>query len=254
MNLATNSIQAMSASGGTLQVSLNVARLETPHLATTGHVAPGDWIVLVIRDTGVGIAPDIIEKIFDPFFTTKEVGVGTGLGLSLVHGIVGGLGGAIDVQSVVDVGSAFTVYLPRSGDASQAAQTETPALPRGEGQRVLVVDDEEPLVQLAIRTLEELGYRPIGFTSSAAALAAFRADPEGFDALVTDERMAGMSGTALIKEVRVLRRAMPILLVSGYLGKEVVSRAINAGADEVLRKPLSPHELASSLARVRATS
>ena len=249
-NLATNGIQAMSDSGGALRVSLEALRLDAPHLATTGRVPAGDWIVLKIIDAGVGIAPGIMERIFDPFFTTKDVGVGTGLGLSLVHGIVAELGGAVDVASAVGSGSTFTVYLPRSGEAVESAEIEAPAVPRGDRQRVLVVDDEEPLVRLATRTLEELGYEPVGFTSSVAALAAFRADPDGFDALVTDERMPGMSGATLIREVRGIRRAIPIVLVSGYPGKAVVSRAFNAGADEVLRKPLSARELATSLARV----
>ena len=139
--------------------------------------------MLTVADTGAGIAPEIVDRIFDPFFTTKEVGTGTGLGLSLVHGIVTELGGAIDVASTLGTGSTFTVYLPRSGDAAEPGDEKESALPRGDGQRVLIVDDEEPLVQLATRTLEDLGYAPIGFTSSAAALAAFRADPERFDAL-----------------------------------------------------------------------
>jgi len=250
MNIATNGIQAMSGSGGTLRVSLDALRLDEPHLATTGAVPAGDWIVLKVVDSGVGIAPEILERIFDPFFTTKDVGVGTGLGLSLVHGIVAELGGAVDVASAVGAGSTFTVYLPRGGDAVAPAEIEAPTVPRGHGQRVLVVDDEEPLVRLATRTLVELGYEPVGFTSSVAALAAFRADPDRFDAVVTDERMPGISGSALIREVRGIRRAIPILLMSGYLGKGVVSRAFNAGADEVLKKPLSPRELATNLARV----
>ncbi len=168
-----------------------------------------------------------------------------------MHGIVTELGGAIDVASTPGAGSTFTVYLPRSGDAAEAHEGEaSSALPRGDGQRVLVVDDEEPLVRLATRTLEELGYAPIGFTSSSAALAAFRADPQRFDALITDERMPGMSGSALIREVRGIRSAMPVVLMSGYLGGASSRRARDAGADEVLKKPLSARDLATSLARV----
>ena len=123
-------------------------------------------------------------------------------------------------------------------------------MPQGGGQRVLFVDDEEPLVRLATETLEELGYAPVGFTSSAAALEAFRADPKKFDAVITDERMPGMSGSALIRALRGIRRSVPIVLVSGYVGGMVTNRAHNAGADEVLKKPLSARELAASLARV----
>ena len=249
MNLATNAIQAMP-SGGTLRVSLDALRVEAARAPTIGTLAPGEYLALRVADTGSGIAPEIVDRIFDPFFTTKEVGTGTGLGLSLVHGIVAEVDGAIDVASTPGAGSTFTVYLPRSGDALDSSEKQEPELPRGDGQRVLIVDDEEPLVRLATRTLEELGYAPTGFTSSAAALAAFRADPQRFDALITDERMPGMSGSALIREVRGIRDRMPIVLMSGFVGGAVALRAREAGAEEVLKKPLSARDLAASLARV----
>jgi len=249
MNLGTNAVQAMP-SGGTLSVSLDAVRFEGGRAATVGNVAVGDYVVLAVADSGTGIAPEIIDRIFDPFFTTKEVGTGTGLGLSLVHSIATELGGAIDVASTPGAGSVFTVYLPRSGDAAEADEDEAGAMPRGDGQRVLIVDDEEPLVGLVTRTLEELGYVPTGFTSSTAALAAFRADPERFDAVITDERMPGMTGSALIRELRGIRSQIPILLMSGYVGGAVASRAREGGVNEVMKKPLSARDLAASLARV----
>jgi PAS domain S-box-containing protein len=249
MNLATNAVQAMP-SGGVLRVSLETAHLAAPRRATTGELLPGGFLVLGIFDSGAGIAPEILERIFDPFFTTKEAGAGTGLGLSLVYGIVTELGGAIDVASTVGKGCAFTVYLPRAADAAEVQKSEPPQVPRGEGQRVLVVEDEEPLLTLTMRTLEELGYLPVGFTSSVAALEAFRADPARFDAIVTDERMPGLFGSALIREVRRLRDAIPILLVGGYLGGQVTALGLEAGADEVLKKPLLARDLAMSLARL----
>ncbi len=242
-NLASNAIQAMPA-GGTLRLGLAIERVETPRAATIGGVGAGEHVVLTIADTGAGIAPGIVDRIFDPFFTTKEVGTGTGLGLSLVHGIVTQLGGAIDVASSLGTGSTFTVYLPRSGDAAAPVDEKDSALPRGGGQRVLIVDDEEPLVQIATRMLEDLGYVPVGFTSSTAALAAFRADPQRFDALITDERMPEMSGAALIREVRGMRGSMPVVLMSGYLG------ATQGEADVVLQKPLSRRDFAACLAKV----
>ena len=249
MNLATNAIQAMPA-GGTLRVSLEALRLDGQRVPTIGTLADGDYLVLRVADTGIGIAPAIMERVFDPFFTTKEVGTGTGLGLSLVHGIVTELGGAIDVTSSVGAGTTFTIYLPRSGEASESEEHAELKLPRGDGQRVLVIDDEEPLVHLATRTLQDLGYVPVGFTSSSAALAAFRADPERFDAVITDERMPGMSGSSLIREVRGIRDRIPIVLMSGYVGAALATRAREAGAEEVLKKPLSARDLAASLARV----
>lgn len=249
MNLATNAIQALPC-GGTVQVSLRVHRFDAEHVATIGTVAAADYIVLEVTDSGSGIAPEILDRIFEPFFTTKEVNVGNGLGLSLVHGVVAEVNGAIDVSSIRDSGSTFTVYLPRSGDTPDATPEDAVLSPKGNGQRVLVVDDEESLLRLTTDRLRNLGYKPMGFTSGDAAMEAFRADPGGFDAVITDERMPGISGSTLIREVRQGRPTMPILLVSGFVGEVATSRANNNGADEVLKKPLSERDLATSLARV----
>ena len=243
MNLASNAVQAMPE-GGVLRVVLDSTSFDAARPATVGSIMPGDYIVLRVSDTGTGIPENVLEHIFDPFFTTKEIGVGNGLGLSLVHGIVANAGGAIDVATERGKGTTFTICLRRTGIAPEEQADGSLPLPRGEGQRVLVVDDEEPLVRLATETLEYLGYTPVGFTSSIAALAAFRADPEGFDAVITDERMPGMSGSALIREVRGIRDAIPVVLMSGYLGMESVD------ANIVVRKPLSARDIAASIARV----
>jgi anti-sigma regulatory factor (Ser/Thr protein kinase) len=168
MNLATNAMHAMAA-GGTLSVALEVASFDAARAASVGTVGAGEYVLLRVTDTGSGIAPEIMERIFDPFFTTKEAGAGTGLGLSLVLRIVTEAGGAIDVASTPGTGSVFTVYLPRTGDAPEDQTAAEPALPRGGGQRVLVVDNEEMLLTLVTETLDELGYSAIGFTSSLAA-------------------------------------------------------------------------------------
>jgi PAS domain S-box-containing protein len=248
MNLASNSVQAMPQ-GGVLRVELEAERVAAARAVTLGSVAPGHYIVLKLTDTGTGIREDVLERMFDPFFTTKEVGVGTGLGLSLVHGIVTSGGGAIDVATKLGQGSTFTVYLPRSGDAPAPAVDESSPLPRGAGQRVLVVDDEEPLVRLATQTLESLGYVPVGFTSSVDALQELRANPERFDAILTDERMPGITGSAIIREVRRINPSIPILLMSGFVGGTAAS-ARELGANEVLKKPLLARDLATSLAHV----
>jgi signal transduction histidine kinase/CheY-like chemotaxis protein len=242
MNLAKNAAQAMPE-GGALRVALDVRQVDAPLAALVGRVAEGEYVVLEVSDAGIGIPARVLERMFDPFFTTKGVGVGSGLGLSLVHGIVTSIGGAIDVVTELGKGTTFTVYLQRSGDAPDEVADENRPLPRGEGQRVLVVDDEEPLVRLATETLEELGYAPTGFTSSSAALAAFRADPGSFDAVLTDERMPELSGSDLIREVRRIRGGVPVVLMSGYVGMKGID------ADVVVRKPLSTRDLAASIAR-----
>jgi nitrogen-specific signal transduction histidine kinase/CheY-like chemotaxis protein len=247
MNLVANAMQAMTE--GVVHVMLDAIRLQQPCLVTTGTVEAGEHLVLSVRDAGCGMPPEVLSRIFDPFFTTKDVGTGTGLGLSIVHGIVSELGGAIDVATAVPGGSTFTVYFPRVGEAAVAAAAEPVSLQRGRLEQVLLVDDEEPLVRLMAGTLVDLGYVPVGFLSGVDALAAFTAHPERFDAVVTDARMPGLSGVDLIRALRAVRPGVPIVMVSGYLGTGIERQAREAGADDVLRKPLVTAELASALSR-----
>ena len=251
MNLLSNATQAMP-SGGIVRVSLEQRRVETSRVVTTGLIAAGDHVVLHVADSGTGIPPHVLDRIFDPFFTTKEVGVGTGLGLSLVHGIVSGLGGAIDVATTVGKGSTFTVYLPRAADAALPvdARKRSPRRTRRAGRgHVMVIDDEEALVRLVTATLTDLGYSTVGYTSSAKAIEAFLAGPDEFDAVITDESMPGASGSDLIRKMRAHRPTLPIVLVSGYLSGPVIERAREAGATELLTKPLRARALAAILER-----
>jgi CheY-like chemotaxis protein len=205
---------------------------------------------LIISDTGVGISPTGLERMFYPFFTTKEVGEGTGLGLSLVHGIVSDLGGAIDVTTREGKGTTFEIWLPVTGETGVPAIGADRAPPRGNGETVMIVDDERQLVALAEEITAELGYEPVGFSSSGAALEAFRATPWRFDAVLTDESMPDLIGTELAREIRRLCPAIPIVLMSGYGGAQLTNRAAEVGVNEVLRKPLHRRDLAESLARV----
>ncbi len=245
MNLCANAVQAMK-SHGTLTVVLDRVDLAAPHCATC-MLTDGAYVRLSVRDTGVGIAPQLIERIFDPFFTTKEVGVGTGLGLSLVHGIVTDLGGGIDVQSQLGAGSSFTVYLPWSA-AVHAPEVVQESVVGGDGETVLLVDDEEALVRLGEEMIAGLGYEPVGFTSSAAALEAFRATPERFDAVLSDESMPEMTGSELARAIRTIRDDIPIVLMSGYVTAALAHRARDAGVLDVLAKPLVARDIARSLA------
>jgi CheY-like chemotaxis protein len=186
-------------------------------------------------------------RIFEPFFTTKEVGKGTGLGLSLVYGIVTDSHGGIDVASAVGRGSVFTIFLPLVESAVAAADENQGPVPRGNGERVLVVDDEEPLVAVTSEALKRLGYEPVGFSDSRTALAAFEAAPESFDAAITDEVMPRLTGTELAALLRRHRTDLPIVLVSGYIGPLLTESARGAGVAEILKKPVQSRQIALAL-------
>jgi len=249
MNLCTNALHAMEH-GGVLSVVLERVELTEHRSLSRGSLSPGPYVRLLVGDTGAGIPPEVLERMFDPFFTTKSVGTGTGLGLSLVHGIVSDLGGAIEVTTKVGEGTGFEIWLPVAGEMCKPAVEAVRELPRGGGETVMLVDDERPLVALGEEMLAELGYEPVGFDSSSAALQAFRAEPQRFDLIVTDEAMPDLTGTELAREIRRLRPAIPIILMSGYGGTQLTARAAAIGVDEVLRKPLQSRDLAESLARV----
>jgi PAS domain S-box-containing protein len=249
MNLLTNAVQAMEG-GGTVTLKLDCVDVQHAQPLLHGSLAPGAYVKLVVSDTGRGIPPEALERIFDPFFTTKRVGEGTGLGLAVVHGIVVDLGGAIEVASELGAGTTFAIWLPISSQKQTAKSEIVDEPPSGNGETVMVVDDERPLVALAEEMLAELGYEPAGFHSSTAALQAFRAAPERYDVVLTDETMPDLLGSDLTREIARIRPDIPILVMSGYTGRQVADRARASGAAEVLRKPLVSRDIAESLARV----
>jgi PAS domain S-box-containing protein len=248
MNLCTNALQAMN--GGTLEVVLDRSDVAQSRRLSHGNLAPGPYVRLCVSDTGSGIPPDVLDRMFDPFFTTRGAAQGTGLGLSLVHGIVADLGGAIDVRTTVGRGTTFTIWLPIAGEVSIRSAEAATELPRGQGQTVMIVDDEKPLVALAEEILAELGYEPVGFSSSPAALEAFREAPRRFDIVLTDETMPELIGTDLAREISLLRPDIPIVLMSGYSGPQLLERARTIGIREVLRKPLQSRDIAECFGRV----
>jgi PAS domain S-box-containing protein len=249
MNLCTNAVQAMST-GGVLGIALERVESSEPRTLSRGTLTSGSYLRLRVTDTGDGIAPAVVERIFDPFFTTKQVGEGTGLGLSLVHGIVADLGGAIEVRSEIGRGTRFDIWLPVAGEMVTPALEPCPSLPQGHGETILIVDDERPLVALAEEVVAGLGYEPVGFTSSQAALDAFQAAPERFDAILTDEAMPGLVGTELVRLIRRLRPSIPIMLMSGHGDARLTSVASELRVDDVLHKPLRGRDIAQALARL----
>jgi len=247
MNLCTNAVQAMER-GGVLTVLLQHEAVDERRLLSHGTLCAGRYVRLSVSDTGSGIAPAVLERIFDPFFTTKRVGEGTGLGLALVHGIIADAGGIVDVATQVGVGSTFTVWLPAAGEMPRHLAQPKGELPRGNGETVMIVDDEGSLVALAEKTLAELGYEPVGFDSSVTALRAFRADPKRFDLVLTDETMPDLTGTELAREIGQLRPDISIILMSGYGGTQLSERAQAAGVIDVCRKPLVRRDIAELVA------
>jgi PAS domain S-box-containing protein len=249
MNLCSNAIQAMSAAG-TLHVALEAADLSAERALSHGSLAPGRYVRLTIQDSGSGMDEATLARIFEPFFTTKEIGRGTGLGLSLVYAIVTDAGGAIDVRSALEQGSTFSIYLARTQAAPVSAGEAPPPLPRGNGERVLLVEDEASLLAMTAEVLTRLGYEPVPFSDSHAALAAFQAAPRSFDVVITDDVMPGLTGTALATELRRQRPDLPIILVSGYSGPILTQQALAAGVSELLAKPLQSRQFAATLDRV----
>jgi PAS domain S-box-containing protein len=248
MNLCTNALQAVEQ-GGTVTVVLDRVALTERRVLSHGTLAAGTYVRLCVSDTGPGIPPAVLERMFDPFFTTKRVGDGTGLGLALVHGLVADFGGAIDVATGSGAGTSFTVWLPAAGEIPRPVAEPAAELPQGNGETVMIVDDERALVAIAEETLAALGYEPAGFDSSVAALAAFRAEPRRFDLVLTDETMPDLGGVELACEIRRLRPDLPIVLMSGYSGAQLTERARAAGVAELLRKPLVRRDIAEALGR-----
>jgi signal transduction histidine kinase/CheY-like chemotaxis protein len=247
-NLVTNAVQAMGG-GGSVRVRAAATEVSEARDCTVGRLQRGRYACIEVSDTGAGMSAAQVERIFEPFFTTKPVGAGTGLGLSLVHGIVLDHGAALEVSSRPDAGTTFSVYLALT-EAEPAREPAPLAAPHGNGETVLVVDDEESLVRLAEEVLATLGYEPVGCVGASEALRVFRAAPQRFDAVLTDAIMPEMSGLELLAELRRVRRELPVILVSGYGGPDLNAAATTAGAQAVLMKPLGTAELAKSLADV----
>jgi CheY-like chemotaxis protein len=194
--------------------------------------------------------PETAARIMEPFFTTREAGGGTGLGLALVHGIVTDLGGAIDVVCQPGQGSTFDIYLPRSDAEAIDKADQAAPLPRGNGERVLLVEDERPLMLMTEEMLAALNYEPAGFTRPSEALEEFRADPTRFDAVVLDQLMPGMTGTDLARQLRELRADVRIVLISGYTGPVLAQQALSAGIDHILTKPLDLRQIADAMEKI----
>ncbi|MGD0663875.1 MAG: ATP-binding protein [Syntrophorhabdales bacterium] len=223
MNLCTNAAHAMRRTGGTISIDLTGFSFSSREDAPESTMSPGFYARLSVMDTGVGVAPEILDHIFDPFFTTKVAGEGTGLGLSVVHGIVASHGGAITVSSEPGKGSTFTVYLPKLlQEQSRDFASGGSPIPRGH-ERILFIDDEEELAAMADEMLTDLGYRVTSKTKAREALALFRLDPSRFDLIITDQTMPEMTGVDLAKEILAIRADMPIIICARVIAPLLIA-------------------------------
>ncbi len=247
VNLCTNAWQALEGKPGRIEIVLDSVVVDVPSAA--GGAAPGRYVRLVVSDDGTGMNDTTLERIFDPFFTTKEPGVGTGLGLSVVHGIVKDHSGFISVSSTPGAGATFAILFPEYAGETEAAEPRTRDLHRGSGEHVLFLDDEEALVRLTKRLLERLGYRVTGFSDAEQALASVRDDPARFDLAITDLNMPGLSGVEVAELLRMIRPDLPVILTSGNISDNLRESAALAGVGHVLHKPSTAEELAEVVHR-----
>jgi CheY-like chemotaxis protein len=239
----------MRETGGSLGIELSDVSVR-PSDANPYAIEPGLYVKLLVRDTGTGIPAHIKDRVFDPFFTTKGVGEGTGLGLSVVMGIVKQSGGYITVESEPGKGSAFAVYFPRvAGEPVAHTAGGEEALPTG-SERILFVDDEEALVEMGEDILAELGYEVTYRTNGREALALFRLDPSRFDLVISDQTMPELTGIDLAKEIMVIRPDMRVILCTGFSYLVDADTAKAAGIRAFLMKPLTKREIAKTIRQV----
>jgi two-component system, cell cycle sensor histidine kinase and response regulator CckA len=249
MNLCTNAAHAMGGKG-TLKIGLKSIDIKPEDVHIAAGLTTRRYLKLTVSDTGHGIAAEIRDKIFDPFFTTKKPGEGTGMGLSVVHGIVKSYGGAITVKSEAGKGTEFEVYLPLlREEAVEIPQEADSNIVLGK-ERILFVDDTKALVDLGEMMLTGLGYEVEGRTSSLEALELFRARPERFDLVITDMTMPNMTGLEMAHELIRIRPDIPIILCTGFSELVTPDTANDWGLKEVIMKPIVKSQISASIRRV----
>ena len=250
MNLCTNAAHAMQEKGGTLEVGLdNVTLADSDFKSRHSDMNPGPYLKLSISDTGHGMSPNVLERIFDPYFTTKEMGEGTGLGLAVVHGIVKSLDGTITVYSERGKGSTFNVYLPAITSDVKPEFNAVESIPTG-NERILFIDDEQPIVNLAKQVMERLGYDVVTKTDSIEALRLIQANPAKFDLVITDLTMPNMAGDALAQEIMRIRPDIPIILCTGFSKRISEEKAKDLGIRAFVNKPILKPEIAETIRKV----
>ncbi|MGO8766332.1 MAG: PAS domain S-box protein [Limisphaerales bacterium] len=251
MNICTNAWHALPETGGHIDINLKTVEVTAEMAAQRRQLPPGSYVRLAITDNGCGMDAAVRARIFEPFFTTKPANKGSGLGLSVVHGIIKSHRGMILVESEPGKGSTFEIYLPaRATNPKESVLATRMSVPHGNGERILYVDDEPIVGKSTEEFLRRLGYIVTRFDKSDEALERFREAPHAFDLIITDWAMPGMSGTELISAIRQTRPEIPMLLVSGFVGALAEGMAKEAGIAEVLIKPVEMELLAQAVAQV----
>ena len=251
INLCTNAIHAIGSTRGTVSIELNSASPDLLECQRLG-LAGGRYVALAVRDSGSGMEPETLQRIFEPFFTTKPVGLGTGLGLAVVHGVMRTHLGTVDVSSTPGLGSEFTLYFPVADDDVPSVPAEPTRLQTvmGFGRHVMYVDDDQALSFLVERVLGRRGFKVSAYTDPKLALAALRGQPDDYDLLVTDYNMPGYSGVELLNDARRIRPQLPMALASGYITPEIEANALEAGARALIHKPNDVSELCDTVQRL----
>jgi len=245
MNLATNAVYAMREDG-VLAISLGLTSLDADDLKHRPDMAAGHYIRLSVSDTGSGMDEQILERIFEPFFTTKDIDKGTGMGLSVVHGIVTAHHGMITVDSTPGQGTTFHVYFPKAESEKTEQAEAIQALPTG-NERLLIIDDEESIVNMWENALSRLGYQVTTKTSSTDALAAFSSRPGDFDLVITDQTMPEMHGAELSQKLMNIRPDIPVILCTGYSSKVTIEEALGMKIRKFFEKPVDIAQLAKAI-------
>jgi len=251
MNLCTNAYQALADQNGWIRVTLDSVLIAPHQGVDLGNLPAGEYVTLTVADNGRGVAMEHLNRIFEPYFTTKDKNEGTGLGLSVVHGIVNDHGGAVTVQSTPGKGSSFTVYLPRIADMELRDHVGEVEFLKGEG-RVLLVDDEQQIVDYEVQTLEKAGYITYASTSSVDALNLFKEQWKTLDLVITDMAMPEMTGLQFFREIRKIRPDIPVLLCTGYSEHVTAESSAEMGIDGYLAKPFTAEQLAGEVYRLLA--
>ena len=249
MNLATNAAHAMNGRGGELRIALTEVTVDADMARALPGVRVGQYARLSVSDTGRGMDAAVRQRIFEPFFTTKAPGEGTGLGLSVVHGIMDSHHGAITVSSEPGAGTTFTLYFPADAAATPEVTRRIGALVHGNGEHILFVDDDRSLASLGKKLLEYCGYHATTFTSALEALAAFRSEPGRYDVVITDLTMPDVTGTALASELIRIRPDVPVILATGFARLTTEEAAAAPGIRGLLMKPVTARSLADAVHR-----